>query len=108
MSGTVRLIINGLPHESPIPAVNTRVESLVARVLSESGNTGQPAENWELRDRDGRLIDSGILIRDSGIVDGATFYLNPHAGWGGGDPIYLPPGDHTDESIMAAIAAAAK
>ena len=51
--------------------------------LEESGNSGQPIDNWEIRDGSGQVIDMGTKIAQSGIKEGATLFLNLKAGVGG-------------------------
>lgn len=63
--------------------INQKVEHLIREALKESGNQGQPPEDWELRSSDGALYEPGATIEAVSIVDGATVYLNPKAGAGG-------------------------
>ena len=63
------------PHQS--------VEQLVKEALKESGNKGQPPDQWELRTADGTLVDQGLNIGSAGIVSGTTLFLSPRAGVGG-------------------------
>lgn len=59
------------------------VEQLVKEALKESGNKGQPPDQWELRTADGTLVDQGLSIGSAGIVAGTTLFLSPRAGVGG-------------------------
>jgi hypothetical protein len=63
--------------------LNQTVEHLVREALKESGNRGQPADQWELRTSDGALVDQSIKVEAAGIVGGVTLYLSPRAGAGG-------------------------
>ncbi len=63
--------------------VHEPVANLVRKALHESGNQGQPPENWELRKTDGTLLDQSVTIAQAGITDGMTLFLSPRAGAGG-------------------------
>ena len=52
----------------------------MAKALHESGNTGQPPEAWEFRDKDGNLLDPHKKISD---FAGVQIFLNLKAGIGG-------------------------
>lgn len=78
----VRVVVNGRPVE-----VKVNVEELVIKLIEEalrkSGNTGQPASNWELRDASGTILDPTRKIESYHIEQGATLFLNLKAGIGG-------------------------
>jgi len=78
----IRVIVNGQPvqvkaspHQPLIPVVN--------KALNESGNSGQPLENWELRDASGQVLDLHKKVGDYGFTDGVKLFLNLKAGVGG-------------------------
>lgn len=79
---TITVVVNGQPTEVEAN-VNAPLRTVVNKALEQTENTGQPPENWELRDADGRTLDLGNKIEDSGIVEGATLFLNLKAGVGG-------------------------
>lgn len=79
---SITVVVSGQPIDVTLN-VNQKIEHLVREALKNSGNQGQPAEDWELRSADGSLYDAGAKIEDAGIVDGTTVYLNPRAGAGG-------------------------
>ena len=60
-----------------------KLGSIIPLALKESGNVGQPVENWELRDGNGQLLDLDREISDYGFKDGTTLFLNLKAGVGG-------------------------
>ena len=60
-----------------------KVAELVREALRESGNQGQPLENWVLKTADGSSIDFNQRIGDAGITEGMKLFLNPKAGEGG-------------------------
>ncbi len=63
--------------------VNAPLHTVVNKALEQTKNTGQPPENWELRDAGGKTLDTESKIEDSGIVEGVTLFLNLKAGVGG-------------------------
>lgn len=76
------IVISGQPHTVQIN-VHERVENLVRKALNDSGDSGQPPSEWELRTVDGALIDQSLRVMDVGLKDGATLFLAPRAGVGG-------------------------
>ena len=76
------IIVNG--QAVPVKAgLLDEIGEAVETALKESGNSGQPLKNWELRDDSGQVIDTGKKIGDSGIDEGTTLFLNLKAGVGG-------------------------
>ena len=76
------IVVNGQPVPVKIDQY-AEIGEAVAMALNESGNSGQPIENWELRDASGQIIDTGKKIVESGITEGAKLFLNLKAGVGG-------------------------
>lgn len=60
-----------------------KLRQLVHKALNESGNEGQPLENWTLKSEVGPLTDLEATLIEAGLVDGVRLYLNPKAGEGG-------------------------
>jgi hypothetical protein len=56
---------------------------LIEHALQQSGNSGQPIGNWELRDAGGQILDPSRKIEDYNLQSGATLFLNLKAGIGG-------------------------
>ena len=78
-----KFIVNG--QAVPVKAdLGWEFGEAAVKALEESGNSGQPIENWELRDGSGQVLDMGTKIARSGIKEGATLFLNLRAGVGGG------------------------
>lgn len=81
----VRVVVAG---QQPVQVQAERLRAVsvfIERVLhlGELPPYYPKADNWELRDADGRLIDPGIKVADAeAIREGATLYLNPRAGVG--------------------------
>ena len=78
----LKFIVNG--QAVPVQAdLGWEFREAAVKALEESGNSGQPIENWELRDGAGQVLDMGTKIARSDIEEGATLYLNLKAGVGG-------------------------
>lgn len=73
------IVTNGQPTEVRGRA-DGFVHGLIQKALDQTGNAGQPAEQWELRTRTGNIIEKGAKNRD--YAD-ATIFLNLRAGVGG-------------------------
>lgn len=59
------------------------IRTAAHRALEESGNSGQPIENWELRDAGGQILDLSRKIEDFHFPPGTMLFLNLKAGVGG-------------------------
>ena len=79
---SIIVVVNGQPVTVE-GNVNAPLIPLIQHALNESGNSGQPAENWELRDAAGNVLDPARKLGDTGIAGGATLFLNLKAGVGG-------------------------
>ncbi len=78
----LNVIVNGQP--TPVKAnVEEPIKTLIERALQESGNSGQPIANWELRDASGQVLDPNRKIEEFNLQPGATLFLNLKAGIGG-------------------------
>ena len=78
----ITVVVNGQP--TVIVAVeNDRLRSIIPDALRQTGNSGQPPENWELRDSDGNLLDLNKKIGDFGFDEKTRLFLNLKAGVGG-------------------------
>ncbi len=77
----VAVIVNGEPTHVEVNA-NAPLRTVIPKALEESGNAGQPPENWELR-KDGVLLDPSQKIKSFGLVAGAELFLSLKAGVGG-------------------------
>ncbi|MCY4623609.1 MAG: DUF2604 domain-containing protein [Chloroflexi bacterium] len=78
----VTVVVNGKPTE--VVAVKDRpLGDIIQDALEQTRNTGQPAENWELRDADGNLLDPSKNFGDYAFPEKVTLFLNLKAGVGG-------------------------
>ncbi len=75
---TISVIVNG--RETVVEA-NAQAElmSVIARALEQTGNEGQPKENWELRGPSG-VIDPHIKVGDLQLPPNAKLFLDPKVG----------------------------
>jgi hypothetical protein len=64
---------------------NAPLMAAVQRALAESGNTGRPPEEWEVRDVSGVLLEKNRKPRDLGLQNGARLFLSLRVGAGGID-----------------------
>jgi hypothetical protein len=78
-------IINGV-NFSLETNVNPPLKEAVARALQESGNTGRPVSEWQVRDVNGVLLEVERKIKDFGFTDGTRLFLSLAVGAGGGFP----------------------
>ena len=73
------IVVNGQPTQvraNPEAAVH----SLIERALQQTGNAGQPADNWELRNAQGQPTPLSAKVEE---FLGQTLFLNLKAGVGG-------------------------
>jgi hypothetical protein len=75
-------IINGQPLPIETNA-NAPLRSAVQRALSESGNTGRPADEWEVRDANGILLETSRKVSDLDLSDGTRLFVSLRVGAGG-------------------------
>lgn len=78
----ITVVVNGQPVSEHVN-VKTALREVVKRALDKSGNSGQPIDNWELRDAAGQVLDLSKTVAHYGIVSGAKLFLNLKAGVGG-------------------------
>jgi hypothetical protein len=76
------VVVNGQPVLVEVN-LNAPLRTVIPKALEESGNTGQPPENWELRDADGAELGLDRKIGDYGFPPDVRLFLNLKAGIGG-------------------------
>jgi hypothetical protein len=68
-------------------AVNAAPDKPLWRACSQAfpaaGIVGQPLENWEIRDQDGRLLDTDQQLSEFEFDDSTQLSLTPKAGVAG-------------------------
>lgn len=76
----VKVVVGGAPFKFE-SFTTERVESLVRRAIVKAGVVERPADGWELRTKQGRILTH--LVGDAELVDGETvLFLDPTAGGG--------------------------
>ena len=80
---TLTIVVNGQPVEVEVNE-NAPLRSVIGKALEKSGNVGQPAENWELKDAAGALLDLNKKIEENNFPDGVKLFLSLKAGVAGG------------------------
>ena len=79
---TITVIVNGEPTEVEANQ-NAPIHTLINKALEQTGNVGQPAENWELKDATGNLLPQDKKIKDFNFPEDVILSLNLKAGAGG-------------------------
>ena len=65
--------------------VNAPLLEAVQRALNESGNTGRPVDEWEVRNTNGVLLDKNRTPKELGLENGTRLFLSLRVGAGGID-----------------------
>lgn len=78
----VSVIVNGQPLDVEVN-LNAPLQVVAQHALNQSGNSGQPLDNWEMRDADGQVLDLSRKAGDFGLANGTKLFLNLKAGVGG-------------------------
>jgi len=78
----ITVVVNGQPTEVKADESH-RLESIIPKALEQTGNTGQPPSNWELRDSAGEVLDVNREIHTFHFPPGVRLFLNLKAGVGG-------------------------
>jgi Protein of Unknown function (DUF2604) len=78
----ITVIVNGTPTQVEAN-LNAPLKTVIPKALEQTANTGQPVENWELRDARGIELPLETKIRDLNFEPGVQLFLNLKAGVGG-------------------------
>lgn len=78
----IEIVVNGKPEQVKV-TFDQQIEEVVKAALEQSGNKGQPPEQWELRDETGQVLDINKTVGVLDIKAGAKLFLNLKAGVGG-------------------------
>ncbi len=76
------IVVSGVPTEVSAN-LNAPLHTIVPKALEQTGNTGQPPENWDLKDAAGNILDQSKKIEDFNFAAGTTLFLSLKAGIGG-------------------------
>jgi hypothetical protein len=79
---TLTVIVNGTPTEVVVEG-NAPLETIIPKALHQTGNSGQPPQNWELKDAQGNLLDLQKKIKDYNFPEDTKLFLSLKAGVGG-------------------------
>ena len=79
---SITVVVNGQPTVVDASG-DAPLGSIIPDALRQTENSGQPAENWELRDADGTLLDLDKKLGDFGFPEKTRLFLNLKAGVGG-------------------------
>jgi hypothetical protein len=78
----LKIVVNGQPVEVKAN-LHAPLRTVMEHALLKSGNSGQPIDNWELRDTGGQILDPNRKVSDFHFADNTTLFLNLKAGVGG-------------------------
>ena len=78
----ITVVVNGQPTVVDASA-DDPLGTIILDALRQTANSGQPPENWELRDSDGTLLDLDKKIGEYGFPEKTRLFLNLKAGVGG-------------------------
>ena len=78
----IEVIVNGQPTTVRANK-NAPLHTIIPKALAQTGNAGQPPENWELRDAAGVLLPPDKKIEEFNFPAGVKLFLNLKAGVGG-------------------------
>ena len=76
------VVVNGQPTQV-VANEEAPLLTVVEKALEQTGNTGQPPENWELRNASGVELDVHKKVEDYHFERGTQLFLNLKAGVGG-------------------------
>lgn len=78
----VEIVVNGTP--TTVEAnVNAPLHTVIGKALEQTSNTGQPQENWDLKDESGNMLDLNKKVGGYNFAADITLYLSLKAGVGG-------------------------
>jgi hypothetical protein len=78
----ITIVVNGQPV-SVTGNLHAPLRTIMQEALHRSGNSGQPIDNWELRDAGGQILEPDRKLEELHLQAGATLFLNLKAGIGG-------------------------
>jgi hypothetical protein len=76
------IVVNGQPTVVKANK-NAPLHTVIPRALDQTGNAGQPPENWEFRDAAGALLPLDQKIEEFNFPSDVRLFLNLKAGVGG-------------------------
>lgn len=79
---TLTVIVNGTPTEVEANQ-HAPLKTIIPKALEQTGNSGQPPDQWELKDAQGNLLDLDKKIEDYHFPNDVKLFLSLKAGVGG-------------------------
>lgn len=76
------VVVNGQPVEIEAN-LNAPLLTVREKALAETENVGQEPDNWDLKDRDGNVLDLSKKLGEFGFAAGTTLFLSVKAGVAG-------------------------
>jgi hypothetical protein len=76
------IVVNGQPTQVKAD-LHEPLASIIPPALEQTGNSGQPPQNWELRTAEGKILPLERKIESFHFHPGTTLFLNLRAGIGG-------------------------
>jgi hypothetical protein len=76
-------IINGQDFALPDVNIKASLHVAVHKALKETGNTGRPFEEWEVRDASGALLEINRTPQDLRLTNASRLFLSLKVGAGG-------------------------
>ena len=76
------VVVNGQPTQV-VDSEEAVLLMVLEKALEQTGNTGQPPENWELRNASGVELDVHKKVEDYHFEPHTQLFLNLKAGVGG-------------------------
>jgi hypothetical protein len=76
------IVVNGQPTVVRANE-NAPLQTVIPRALEQTGNAGQPPDNWELRDAAGAVLPLDKKIGEFRFPSDVRLFLNLKAGVGG-------------------------
>ncbi len=76
------VVVNGQPTQV-VASEEAVLLMVLEKALEQTGNTGQPPENWELRNASGVELDVHKKVEDYHFEPHTQLFLNLKAGVGG-------------------------
>lgn len=79
----ITVVVNGQATEIEANP-NQPLHVVLTKALENTQNLAQPAENWELKDEAGKLLEVGKKVGELGFGTAVTLFLSLKAGVAGG------------------------
>jgi hypothetical protein len=96
---TVTVVVSGA-RVGVTAKEHEKVAHLIREALKEAGIPHPKVEDWTLRSADGGgAIDPDLKVKEAGIADGATLFLDPDEGGGGEAVVALDPPTGTEPPV---------